>query len=146
MKIHLEQLKHQDDAINAILDAFPQTVTTGSFPQPDISSIYSNPQLQNASDEKYFIDCKMETGTGKTYVYTRLMYELQQKRGLYKFVIVVPSLAIKEGTKNFINSDYARQHFSRFFPNKHINLHIVNAGDFSAKRGKRKTLPHGLIS
>ncbi|MDR2763382.1 MAG: type III restriction-modification system endonuclease, partial [Planctomycetaceae bacterium] len=148
MKIHLEQLKHQDDAITAILDAFPPTISTStdsSFHQ-DISYIYSNPQLHNAGNEKYFIDCKMETGTGKTYVYTRLMYELQQKRGIYKFIIVVPSLAIKEGTKNFINSDYARQHFSRFFPNKHVNLHIINAGDFSAKKGKRKTLPNGLVS
>ncbi|MDR0703908.1 MAG: DEAD/DEAH box helicase family protein, partial [Planctomycetaceae bacterium] len=146
MKIHLEQLKHQDDAIKSILDAFPQLATTDNFSPPDISYLYSNPQLQNAGNEKYFIDCKMETGTGKTYVYTRLMYELQQKRGLYKFVIIVPSLAIKEGTKNFINSDYARQHFSRFFPNKHINLHLINAGDFSAKKGKRKTLPNGLVS
>jgi type III restriction enzyme len=145
MKIHLEQLKHQQDAIETILTAFPQTVIEISD-ETSLTNIYSNPLLKNAGKENCFIDCKMETGTGKTYVYTRLMYELQQRMGLYKFIIIVPSLAIKEGTKNFINSDYARQHFARFFPHKHINLQSINAGDFSTKKNKHKLLPNGLVS
>ena len=40
---------------------------------------------------------EMETGTGKTYVYLRTMYELNRRYGFTKFVIVVPSVAIKEG-------------------------------------------------
>ena len=40
---------------------------------------------------------EMETGTGKTYVYLRTIYELRQKHGFRKFVIVVPSLAVREG-------------------------------------------------
>jgi type III restriction enzyme len=86
----------------------------------------------------------METGTGKTYVYTRLMFELHKKLGLFKFIIVVPSLAIKEGTKHFIESDYAMQHFNRYFSNKKINLQTINAGDFSGKKG-RKIFPLGLL-
>ena len=43
----------------------------------------------------------METGTGKTYVYTKMMYELHKKFGIFKFILVVPSPAIKEGAKNF---------------------------------------------
>lgn len=43
----------------------------------------------------------METGTGKTYTYTRMMYELHERFGMYKFIIVVPSSAIKEGVKSF---------------------------------------------
>ena len=42
---------------------------------------------------------EMETGTGKTYVYLRTIYELNQKYGFSKFVIVVPSVAIYEGVK-----------------------------------------------
>ena len=133
MKIHLEQLKHQEDALEAIVKGFPATAETDS-------NIYANPTLQNAGNENYFIDCKMETGTGKTYVYTRLMYELHRKFSLFKFVIVVPSLAIKEGTKNFINADYARQHFARFFQNTRLELQTINAGDFEAKKG-RKSIP-----
>src|SRR5690625_5537102 len=40
---------------------------------------------------------EMETGTGKTYVYLRSMFELNQKYGFTKFIIVVPSIAIREG-------------------------------------------------
>ena len=39
----------------------------------------------------------METGTGKTYVYLRTIFELNKRYGFTKFVIVVPSIAIKEG-------------------------------------------------
>ena len=138
MKINLEELQHQRDALDAILTAMPPLADA---PQRDH---YANPELQGAGIEKKFIDIKMETGTGKTYVYTRSMYELHQTLGLYKFIIIVPSLAIKEGTKNFIDSDYARQHFSRFFPNKRIELQTINAGDFAAKKGKRKNIPAAL--
>ena len=40
---------------------------------------------------------EMETGTGKTYVYTRMIFELNKRYGFTKFVVVVPSVAIKEG-------------------------------------------------
>jgi type III restriction enzyme len=138
VNIHLEELRHQRDALDAALAAFPPLDDTAK------SELYANPVLQNAGNENKFIDIKMETGTGKTYIYTRLMYELHQKYGLYKFIIVVPSLAIKEGTKNFIESDYARQHFSRFFPNQRIELQIINAGDFAVKQGRRKNFPSSL--
>ena len=41
---------------------------------------------------------EMETGTGKTYVYLRTIFALSQKYGFKKFIIVVPSVAIREGT------------------------------------------------
>ena len=139
MNIHLEELAHQRNALDAVLNYFP------ARDEMQTSPVFANPVLQNAGDESAFIDIKMETGTGKTYVYTRVLYELNQKYGLYKFIIVVPSLAIKEGTKNFIESDYARQHFSKFFPNKKIELQIIRAGDFNAKKGKRKNIPVSLM-
>ena len=97
---------------------------------------FANPLIEHAYEEDHFIDIKMETGTGKTYVYTRMMYELH-KRGIFKFVVVVPLLGIKEGTKNFIESDYAKQHFSQFYENTHIQLNVINKGDFGAKGGRR---------
>ncbi|EGF14888.1 type III restriction-modification system endonuclease [Dialister micraerophilus] len=45
------------------------------------------------------IDVEMETGTGKTYVYIKTMYELHKNYGWSKFIIVVPSIAIREGVK-----------------------------------------------
>jgi type III restriction enzyme len=138
MNIQLQELEHQKEAIEKIIEAFPQLGKETDF------NNNANPILENAGNEKKFIDCKMETGTGKTYVYTRIMLELHQKFGLFKFIIVVPSLAIKEGTRHFINSEYAKRHFNRFFPNKKINLQTINAGDFSAKKG-RKNFPLGLM-
>ncbi len=138
MKINLEELEHQEKAISCLLSSFPELEEANT-------TIYSNPLIKNACNKNQFIDIKMETGTGKTYVYTRTMYELHRRYGFYKFVIVVPSLAIKAGTKNFITSDYARQHFSKFFPNVMLDLQEVKAGDFAVKKGRRKNIPPSII-
>lgn len=45
------------------------------------------------------LDVEMETGTGKTYVYIKTMYELNKHYGWSKFIVVVPSIAIREGVK-----------------------------------------------
>ena len=47
------------------------------------------------------LDIEMETGTGKTYVYIKTMFELNKKYGWSKFIVVVPSIAIREGVKKF---------------------------------------------
>lgn len=57
------------------------------------------------------LDIKMETGTGKTYVYTKAIFELHRHYGINKFIIVVPSLAIKAGTAQFLTDEYVRRHF-----------------------------------
>ncbi len=58
------------------------------------------------------LDVKMETGTGKTYVYTHTIYELHKLYGFNKFIIAVPSLPIKAGTRQFMDDLYVRHHFS----------------------------------
>ena len=45
------------------------------------------------------LDVEMETGTGKTYVYIKTMFELNKRYGWSKFIVVVPSFAIREGVK-----------------------------------------------
>ena len=57
------------------------------------------------------LDIKMETGTGKTYVYTAAMFELHKRYGINKFIIVVPTLAIKAGSKQFMQDGYTKRHF-----------------------------------
>ncbi len=79
------------------------------------------------------IDLMMETGTGKTYAYTKAIFELNRQYGIFKFIILVPSLSIKAGTKNFLKSDSAREHFKEQY-GKTITLHIVE----SQKGGKNK--------
>ena len=58
---------------------------------------------------------EMETGTGKTYVYLRTIFELNKRYGFTKFVIVVPSVAIKEGTYKTLQ--ITRDHFENLYPN-----------------------------
>lgn len=140
MKIQLEELKHQKDAIQAINNSFPGVDENSK--DPDANYVYANPILRGAGNEKTYIDIKMETGTGKTFVYTQMMYEMH-KQGIFKFVIVVPTPSIKEGTKNFITSDYARQYFSARYDNVTIQLNTINAGDFKSKNG-RKNFPAQL--
>lgn len=63
---------------------------------------------------------EMETGTGKTYVYLRTIYELSEAYGFRKFIVVVPSVAIYEGVlKNF---EIARSHFAALYNNMPIRL------------------------
>lgn len=57
------------------------------------------------------LDIKMETGTGKTYVYTKTIYELHQRYGLNKFIVCVPSLPIKAGAEQFLSDLYVQRHF-----------------------------------
>ena len=135
MKIKLETLSHQTEALKALDDNFYGIDTLKN--DPDADYIYANPLVKYRYQDKANIDIKMETGTGKTYVYTRMMYELHQKYGLFKFVIAVPSPSIKEGTRSFITSDYAKQHFSEFYENTRIQLNVINAGDFNGHSGRR---------
>lgn len=57
---------------------------------------------------------EMETGTGKTYVYLRTIFELNRDYGFTKFIIVVPSVAIKEGTNKTL--EITREHFEGLYP------------------------------
>lgn len=57
---------------------------------------------------------EMETGTGKTYVYLRTIFELNKNYGFTKFVIVVPSVAIKEGTYKTLK--ITQEHFEGLYP------------------------------
>ncbi len=62
--------------------------------------------------EHSLLDIKMETGTGKTYVYTRTMFELHKRCGFNKFIIAVPTLPIKAGTAAFLDDAEVMRHFS----------------------------------
>ncbi|MGL5123002.1 MAG: type III restriction-modification system endonuclease [Fusobacteriaceae bacterium] len=73
------------------------------------------PQTKNLKKNDYNFSVEMETGTGKTYVYLRTIMELNKKYGFIKFIIVVPSLAIKEGV--YKNLEITREHFKELYDN-----------------------------
>lgn len=131
MELILQQgLPHQQKAIDAICAVFdgvsctspvqfyenphiplddPKIVSNIRAIQSDIPAQY---RRNNPIGDCLNLDIKMETGTGKTYVYTKTMYELHKRCGFNKFIIAVPSLAIKAGTAQFLQDGYARRHFS----------------------------------
>lgn len=72
----------------------------------------------------YNLTIEMETGTGKTYTYIRTMYELHKKYGWSKFIIIVPSIAIREGVyKTF---EITQEHFQEIYGHK-ISPFIYNS-------------------
>ena len=84
------------------------------------------------------LDIEMETGTGKTYVYIKTMFELNKRYGWSKFIVVVPSIAIREGvSKSFeITTDHFMEHYgkkARFFIYNSANLEQLDT--FSSGSG-----------
>lgn len=71
------------------------------------------------------LDIEMETGTGKTYVYLRTLLELNKAYGFTKFIIVVPSIAIKEGVKKTI--DITREHFRGIYSNVNYDAFVYDS-------------------
>jgi type III restriction enzyme len=72
----------------------------------------------------YNLTIEMETGTGKTYTYIRTMYELHKHYGWSKFIVVVPSIAIREGV--FKSFQVTQDHFQEYYGHK-INPFIYNS-------------------
>ena len=70
---------------------------------------------------------EMETGTGKTYCYIRTIYELNRRYGLTKFVIVVPSVAIREGVKKSFES--TRSHFDELYDRAPLDSFVYDSND-----------------
>ncbi len=84
------------------------------------------------------LDVEMETGTGKTYVYIKTMFELNKCYGWSKFIVVVPSIAIREGVKKSfeITQDHFMEQYgkkARFFVYNSSNLNRLDA--FSSNAG-----------
>lgn len=83
-----------------------------------------------ASHRQFCIE--METGTGKTYVYTKTIFELNRKYGFTKFIIVVPSVAIREGVyKSF---EITKEHFGLQYDNVPCRFFIYNSAKLSDVR------------
>ena len=101
---------------------------------------------------KYNLTIEMETGVGKTYTYIKTMYELNKRYGWSKYIIVVPSIAIREGvyksfevTQEHFAEEYGKKirffiynsaqltEIDRFASDSSINVMIINSQAFNAK-------------
>ena len=119
-----------------------------------LNQIEPSAKLERSESCKYNLTIEMETGVGKTYTYIKTMYELNKHYGWSKFIIVVPSIAIREGvyksfqmTQEHFAEEYGKKirffiynssqltEIDRFASDSSINAMIINSQAFNA-RGK----------
>lgn len=157
-----KNLNHQSHAVDSTIAVFENI----SLVQPtEADKNYINPafdfttertypeniraiQEDNGVNEKIkrnsnIIDIMMETGTGKTYTYTKTIFELNKNYGIFKFIVVVPTLSIKAGTIDFLKSDSSREHFKEQY-GKTLHLHIVESQKNS--KSKKSFIPPAVTS
>lgn len=101
----------------------------------NVKSIQTRNEIKNPATDFQGMNfsIEMETGTGKTYVYLRTIYELNKLYGFKKFVIVVPSVAIREGVLK--NLQITHDHFQTLYDKVSINFDIYDSKKVSNIRG-----------
>lgn len=92
-----------------------------------VNEIEPNAELQGRN-----FSVEMETGTGKTYVYLRTLFELNARYGWKKFIIVVPSVAIREGVLNAIA--LTKEHFQSLYGNAPLDSWVYDSAQVSKLR------------
>jgi type III restriction enzyme len=151
----------QLDAIRAVVDVFAgQPLTRNSLEwQSDVfggelltemgignslalsdEAIFKNIQKKQTENELAPVNelqglnfsVEMETGTGKTYVYLRTLFELNARYGWKKFIIVVPSVAIREGVLNAI--ELTKEHFQSLYGNAPLDYWVYDSAQLSKLR------------
>lgn len=128
-----------NDGNHGLIDQFEFTGWNNNkiIPQLTADAILSNikkVQMQNGIqpsehlEGEYNLTIEMETGVGKTYTYIKTMYELNKAYGWSKFIVVVPSIAIREGVyKTF---EVTQEHFAEEYGKK-IQFFIYNSSRLS---------------
>jgi len=164
--LSLEEQEHQLAAVRSVLAALNgvEPKEGPSYANPELTSTDLEIIRQNIEDVQHGridgvsaipfetrsrskdgplgIDVKMETGTGKTYTYTRLMLELNRQYGFHKFILLVPTAPIRAGAASFITSDYTDEHFKMIFGDTTIRLEVLSP--IKNKKKGRSSLPAAL--
>lgn len=163
MKLHFNpNQEYQLEAVKAVTDIFEgQPLSGGDFefsvsvtgtmflengfgnrlalPEDQVLENVKDIQQRNEIKEKVDelqgmnFSVEMETGTGKTYVYLRTIYELNKLYGFKKFVIVVPSIAIREGVLK--NLQITHEHFQSLYDKAAISFDMYDSKKVSHLRG-----------
>ena len=156
MELKFEQLAYQTDAVNAVVRLFEgQSNNRESFSLQtqganrfvgntldladeqigenlkNVQKTFGQPETEIGMHGLNF-SVEMETGTGKTYVYLRTIFELNRQYGWTKFVIVVPSVAIREGVLQTLRA--TKNHFAGLFDKPVMNFSEYNRDRLGALR------------
>ncbi len=163
-----KDLAHQTAAVKSIMAVFKK-VEPDSYQKP-VTARLSNPIVPFRSDidfadrvldiqkmnqiqkpnsisllkkDSRVLDISMETGTGKTYTYTKAIFELNKAFGMTKFIVVVPTLSIKAGTVSFLRAEATKRHFMESYSDKQLKVHVVESQ--KGNRSKKDYMPRSII-
>lgn len=159
MKLKFKNQEYQTEAVNAVVDLFQgqeKLQSTFEIAQDTQTSMLQNElgigngmviseeqlnhnmhevqrqrnlSMTEVKEDMRSFCIEMETGTGKTYVYTKTIFELHKRYGFTKFIIVVPSVAIREGVyKSF---EITKEHFGNQYDNVPYRFFIYNSARLS---------------
>lgn len=158
MQLELQDLINDSGFKNEALQLTDEQILRNIQTLQTESNIHQSSELV-APLGRCSLDIEMETGTGKTYVYIKTMFELNKRYGWSKFIVVVPSIAIREGVKKSfeITTDHFMEYYGkkvRFFiynssnlnqldafsSNSGINVMIINTQAFAASMNEDKNV------
>jgi len=124
--------KYQEDCVENIVSIFERLRSNVNFIEV-LKEHYQKHNYNFPVQNTKNIDIMMETGTGKTFTYIKTIFELSKHFGYKKFIIFVPSVAIREGTKT--NLEDTKEYFKGLYANekeKEIEVFIYEGGNTSA--------------
>jgi len=123
---------YQEDCISNITSLFENLRQHN-----ELGNIFSEHHKTNKYNfpvsDNHNIDVMMETGTGKTFTFIKTIFELNRKFGYNKFIILIPTVPIREGTKT--NLEDTKEYFKTFYANerkKEIETFVYEGGNISA--------------
>lgn len=147
-RLQFKQQSFQQEAAQAVVDVFAgQPKLTDSFALEQMGSTIVNAaitltparllaqinarqrqvglELTHDPDDVYNLSIEMETGVGKTYTYIKTIHELCSHYGWRKFIVVVPSIAVREGVLKSFES--TQQHFLELYPEQRLHAFVYNS-------------------
>lgn len=123
---------YQENCVNNIISLFESLRQKVNFAEVMTEHHKKNKYNFPVQDTKN-IDIMMETGTGKTFTFIKTIFELSKNFGYKKFIILIPTVPIREGTKT--NLEDTKDYFKSFYANekeKEIEAFVYEGGNISA--------------
>jgi type III restriction enzyme len=123
---------YQEDCVNNVISLFESLRQKTNFDEVITAHHKKNKYNFPVQDTKN-IDIMMETGTGKTFTFIKTIFELSKNFGYKKFIVLIPTVPIREGTKT--NLEDTKNYFKSFYANereKEIETFVYESGNLSA--------------
>jgi type III restriction enzyme len=125
---------YQEDCVNNIISLFESLHQKANFSEV-LTAHHKKHKYNFPVQDTKNIDIMMETGTGKTFTFIKTIFELSKKFGYKKFIILIPTVPIREGTKT--NLEDTKDYFKSLYANekeKEIETFVYEGGNISAVR------------